>query len=190
MYACLKGLSNSPEGLVHRVFSVFIFNSQDQLLLHQCGKTKINFPLYWTNSCCSHPLLYETQEGIIEEAKDRTLFELGINIKQYTHSTELVIKVLYKAFYDEYWGEYELDYLIFITIMTQNIEINQNLEEINDVKWINRQNASEFVKSSSKISPWFKRIVEQTDFIEWWKLFVEGAPVQWDLKNIISLTGN
>ena len=62
--------------------------------------------------------------------------------------------------------------------MTQNIEINQNLEEINDVKWINRQNASEFVKSSSKISPWFKRIVEQTDFIEWWKLFVEGTPVQ------------
>ena len=48
--------SNIKAGLLHRAFSVFLFNTQGQLLLQQRAAAKITFPLCWTNTCCSHPL--------------------------------------------------------------------------------------------------------------------------------------
>jgi len=55
---------NIKEGLLHRAFSVFLFNSKGELLLQQRAQEKITFPLYWTNTCCSHPLYYlsDTQD--------------------------------------------------------------------------------------------------------------------------------
>ena len=49
-------VSNIKAGLLHRAFSVFLFNTQGQLLLQQRAAAKITFPLCWTNTCCSHPL--------------------------------------------------------------------------------------------------------------------------------------
>lgn len=43
-------------GLLHRAFSVFLFNSENKLLLQQRASSKITFPDVWTNTCCSHPL--------------------------------------------------------------------------------------------------------------------------------------
>lgn len=68
---------------LHRAFSVFLFNTKDELLLQQRSSTKITFPNYFTNSCCSHPL-YEiehernTLEGAKAAACRRLSFELGI----------------------------------------------------------------------------------------------------------------
>ena len=45
-----------PRGLLHRAFSVFLFNEQNQLLLQQRASSKITFPGVWTNTCCSHQL--------------------------------------------------------------------------------------------------------------------------------------
>ena len=45
----------------HRAFSAFIFNQNNELLIHQRSDKKITFPLYWTNSCCSHPLYTEEE---------------------------------------------------------------------------------------------------------------------------------
>ena len=47
---------NIKKGLLHRAFSVFLFNSEGKLLLQQRAAAKITFPLCWTNTCCSHPL--------------------------------------------------------------------------------------------------------------------------------------
>ena len=71
-------------GILHRAFSVFLFNSKKELLLQQRSSSKITFPNYFTNSCCSHPR-YNAEE-IIEEnclgvklaAQRRLKFELGI----------------------------------------------------------------------------------------------------------------
>eukprot|EP00456_Euglypha_rotunda_P034128 TRINITY_DN2632_c0_g1_i6.p1 TRINITY_DN2632_c0_g1~~TRINITY_DN2632_c0_g1_i6.p1 ORF type:complete len:136 (+),score=27.41 TRINITY_DN2632_c0_g1_i6:308-715(+) len=52
---------NIRTGMLHRAFSVFLFNSKGQLLLQQRAKTKITFPEYWTNTCCSHPLHVEEE---------------------------------------------------------------------------------------------------------------------------------
>ncbi len=45
-----------PQGLLHRAFSVFLFNQDNKLLLQQRALSKITFPGVWTNTCCSHPL--------------------------------------------------------------------------------------------------------------------------------------
>lgn len=45
-----------PRGLLHRAFSIFLFNEQNQLLLQQRANSKITFPGVWTNTCCSHQL--------------------------------------------------------------------------------------------------------------------------------------
>lgn len=49
-------MENIEKGLLHRAFSVFIFNEQGELLLQQRATEKITFPDLWTNTCCSHPL--------------------------------------------------------------------------------------------------------------------------------------
>lgn len=60
---------NIDRGLVHRAFSVFLFDSQNRLLLQQRAAKKITFPNMWTNTCCSHPLNVPEEAGIeIEEA--------------------------------------------------------------------------------------------------------------------------
>src|SRR5688572_25850433 len=52
---------NIRKGLLHRAFSVFLFNSEKKLLLQQRSDKKITFPLYWANTCCSHPLYTESE---------------------------------------------------------------------------------------------------------------------------------
>lgn len=58
-------MSNISTGLLHRAFSVFLFDSQNRLLLQQRATEKITFPDMWTNTCCSHPL--NTPSELIEE---------------------------------------------------------------------------------------------------------------------------
>ena len=71
-YASHRFIPEQPRGLLHRAFSVFLFNADDKLLLQQRASTKITFPSLWTNTCCSHPLYgYEptevdTPEGIAD----------------------------------------------------------------------------------------------------------------------------
>ena len=69
----VEGHQNSynKTGYAHRAFSVFLFNQNNELLLHQRSQDKITFPMLWTNSCCSHPLM--TPEELVEEN------HLGIN---------------------------------------------------------------------------------------------------------------
>jgi isopentenyl-diphosphate delta-isomerase len=60
-------MENINKGLLHRAFSVFLFNSENKLLLQQRANEKITFPDLWTNTCCSHPL--NTPLELEEEAQ-------------------------------------------------------------------------------------------------------------------------
>ena len=62
-------------GLLHRAFSLFIFNDRGELLVQQRSAAKRLWPLYWSNSCCSHPRRAETMEAAIHR---RLYEELGI----------------------------------------------------------------------------------------------------------------
>jgi isopentenyl-diphosphate delta-isomerase len=83
-------MENINKGLLHRAFSVFLFNSENKLLLQQRADEKITFPDMWTNTCCSHPLAvpgelgYELEDSIagVKQAAQRKLeHELGIAAK-------------------------------------------------------------------------------------------------------------
>ena len=80
--------SGRPKGLLHRAFSVFLFNARNQLLLQQRASSKITFPSVWTNTCCSHPLHgYDPTE--VEDLKDaeagRTPATINAAIRKLDH---------------------------------------------------------------------------------------------------------
>ena len=176
----------SPDGHPHRAFSIFLFDQSENLLVQQRSAKKITFPLHWTNTCCGHPIKHDYQEGIIKEAIDRLLYEIGIEINPLTFRSELIAKVLYRAKADDYWGEYELDYLIFIKA-TQKVNWKINFEEVQDVNWVNRDNLLDFVKNTEKVTPWFRKIVQQTEFLQWWKTFMTKNLETFNPENIIFL---
>jgi isopentenyl-diphosphate delta-isomerase len=51
---------------LHRAFSVFLFNSDGKMLIQRRAEEKVLFPLYWTNTCCSHPLHTEAELGNLD----------------------------------------------------------------------------------------------------------------------------
>lgn len=79
-------LNLTANGMLHRAFSVFLFNSRNELLLQQRSATKITFPNYYTNSCCSHPRFNDEEmnieSGIKVAAQRRMDFELGVQKAQ------------------------------------------------------------------------------------------------------------
>lgn len=58
-------VSNIRQGMLHRAFSVFLFNSERKLLMQQRAAQKVTYPMYWTNTCCSHPL--NSPDEVVEE---------------------------------------------------------------------------------------------------------------------------
>lgn len=83
-HECHKLKDQNDIGMLHRAFSVFLFNSRKELLLQQRSRFKVTFPNYFTNTCCSHPS-YDKDEleekndlGIKLAAQRRMNFELGV----------------------------------------------------------------------------------------------------------------
>lgn len=81
-------MTNIYKGLLHRAFSVFLFNDENRLLLQQRADEKITFPGMWTNTCCSHPLAITSElghdfvssvEGAKNAAQRKLDHELGIS---------------------------------------------------------------------------------------------------------------
>lgn len=80
-------IENIENGLLHRAFSVFLFDKDNRLLLQQRASEKFTFPEMWTNTCCSHPLAIPREMGFdlissitgVQRAAQRKLsHELGI----------------------------------------------------------------------------------------------------------------
>lgn len=110
-------MPNIEKGLLHRAFSVFLFNSQNELLLQQRATEKITFPDMWTNTCCSHPLgipgeggaeLAESIMGVKRAAQRKLDHELGIPASQVPiENFKFLTRIHYKASSCEKWGEHE-----------------------------------------------------------------------------------
>ncbi|KAF7133330.1 hypothetical protein RHSIM_Rhsim09G0130100 [Rhododendron simsii] len=184
--------------MLHRAFSVFLFNSKYELLLQQRSATKVTFPLVWTNTCCSHPLYRESELidqnalGVRNAAQRKLLDELGIPaedvpVDQFTP----LGRILYKAPSDGKWGEHELDYLLFIV---RDVNVHPNPDEVADIKYVNREELKELLRKVDagegglKLSPWFRLIVDNFLF-KWWE-HVEKGTIQEaaDMKTIHKLT--
>ncbi|XP_043722824.1 isopentenyl-diphosphate Delta-isomerase I [Telopea speciosissima] len=197
-YNCHLMEKIESENLLHRAFSVFLFNSKYELLLQQRSSTKVTFPLVWTNTCCSHPLYRESE--LIEEnhlgvrnAAQRKLFdELGIAASDLPLNEFIPLgRILYKAPSDGKWGEHELDYLLFIV---RDVNVNPNPDEVSSVRYVNRDQLRELLQKADageeglKLSPWFRLVVDNFLF-KWWNHVEKGTLQQAaDMKTIHKLS--
>lgn len=149
-------MKNISTGMLHRAFSVLLFNSKNECLLTQRASTKITFPNYFTNACCSHPLSNELESdeknaiGIRRAAQRRLNIELGIKetdapIDEFIYLT----RILYKAQSNgNLWGEHEIDYIL---ILKKDIEIKPNPNEVSYVKFLNKDDFKAKIGSYSCI---------------------------------------
>ncbi|KAK4671135.1 isopentenyl-diphosphate delta-isomerase idi1 [Podospora pseudoanserina] len=168
-------MTNIDKGLLHRAFSVFLFNDKNELLLQQRASEKITFPDMWTNTCCSHPLhmasetgsnLEDSVLGVKNAARRKLDHELGIKKEQVPlEDFHFLTRIHYKAPSDGKWGEHEIDYILFIKA---NVDLNPNPNEVKDVQYVSAEKLKQlFEDPSLKFTPWFKLICNSMLF-EWW----------------------
>ncbi|ERE80404.1 isopentenyl-diphosphate Delta-isomerase 1-like protein [Cricetulus griseus] len=166
---------NIDKGLLHRAFSVFLFNTENKLLLQQRSDAKITFPGCFTNSCCSHPLSNpgELEEndaiGVKRAAQRRLKAELGIPLEEVDpNEMHYLTRIYYKAQSDGIWGEHEIDYILFLK---KNVTLNPDPNEIKSYCYVSKEELKELVKKAAsgevKLTPWFKIIVD-TFLFKWW----------------------
>ncbi|KAI9280668.1 isopentenyl-diphosphate delta-isomerase [Sporodiniella umbellata] len=165
-------MTNIETGLLHRAFSVFLFDSQNRLLLQQRATEKITFPDMWTNTCCSHPLntpselIEEDHLGVRTAAQRKLEHELGIDPSQVPlDKFKYLTRIHYVAPSDGQWGEHEIDYILF---MKATVDVNINPNEIRDYKYVTAQELQDMFKDPSiPMTPWFKLICN-TFLFKWW----------------------
>ncbi|MBO6606051.1 isopentenyl-diphosphate Delta-isomerase [Psychroserpens sp.] len=139
------------KAVLHRAFSVFIFNEKHELMLQQRAKHKYHSPLLWTNTCCSHQRVGETN---IEAGKRRLQEEMGfaVDLKETT-------SFIYKAPFDNGLTEHEFDHVM---VGYYNGEPIINPDEVESWKWM----SLDAVKVDMTLHPdtytaWFKIIFDK-----------------------------
>ena len=144
----MEKMQAHENALLHRAFSVFLFNDKGEMLLQQRAAGKYHSPLQWTNACCSHPRENETY---LDAAKRRLQEELGI-------SAELTerFNFLYKADVGQGLWEHELDYVF---TGEYNGDFALNPEEVADIKYISIDELKrEIEEFPERYTEWFKII--------------------------------
>lgn len=139
------------EGVLHRAFSVFLFNDKGEMLLQRRAATKYHSPNRWTNAVCSHPREGETY---YQAAKRRLMEELGIeaNISEKFH-------FIYKADVGQGLWEHELDY-VFVGNYIGDFQLNA--EEVSEVRYISMQDLEkEITENPDDFTEWFKIILKE-----------------------------
>ncbi len=160
--------------MLHRAFSVFLFNSKNELLLQQRAGVKITFPYVWANTCCSHPLyvkdelIEENAMGVKNAAVRKLDHELGIKDVDVT-DLHFLHKIKYEACQDATWGEHEIDWLLFAR---KDVEMNLNPNEIESLRFVTPDDLRQMFKDQEagkvQLSPWFQAIAERFLF-GWWE---------------------
>jgi isopentenyl-diphosphate delta-isomerase len=138
------------KGLLHRAFSVVLFNSSGELLLQKRSKSKYHSGGLWTNTCCSHPL---PEESMKEAVRKRLVHEMGINLQP-----EFAFKFIYKTPLDKNLTEYEFDH-VFIGTFDGTPVINK--EEVEEWKFMNINSLREDMRHYPEAyTVWFKLILD------------------------------
>jgi len=139
------------KGVLHRAFSVFIFNDNEELLLQQRALNKYHSPGLWTNTCCSHQ---RDGEDSVHAGIRRLQEEMG-----FTTTLKKTTSFIYKAPFDNGLTEHEFDHIL---VGRFNGTPDINPEEVAQWKWM----PLEEVKNDIEVHPelytiWFKIIFEK-----------------------------
>jgi len=192
-YNCHKFAPGQPRGLLHRAFSVLLFDADNRLLLQQRASSKITFPEIWTNTCCSHPLygmkpceVDEPEEiaagdpkGVKAAAVRKLGHELGIPGAELDASR---FKFLTRMHYwaadvgtygpDAIWGEHEIDHILLYRLNPgEKLTLKPNPEEVKATRWLDQTELKEAMAGKRDMplwSPWF-RIIAGRFLDSWWQ---------------------
>ncbi|QAR30690.1 isopentenyl-diphosphate Delta-isomerase [Ornithobacterium rhinotracheale] len=139
------------EGVLHRAFSVFVFNDKNETLLQQRAHGKYHSPGLWTNTCCSHPRENETY---IDAAHRRIQEEMGFDC-----DLKPAFHFIYRADVGQGLIEHELDYVFVGNFDGTPIP---NPEEVADFKWISMDDlVKDVAQNPQNYTEWFKIILNQ-----------------------------
>lgn len=136
------------DGLLHRAFSIFIFNDEGELLMHKRAGSKYHSPGLWTNTCCSHQL---SMNGEMQYIHNRLRKEMGID-------TELafLFKHHYRAEFENTLVENEYDHVYF---GIYNADPVPDPEEVSDWSWNDCDSLLHEIKiHPDEYSYWFKEL--------------------------------
>jgi isopentenyl-diphosphate Delta-isomerase len=137
------------KGLLHRAFSILIFNSNGEMLIQKRATSKYHSGGLWTNACCSHP---QPDEPIEVATRRRLKFEMGIDLQP-----EYAYKFIYKTPLDRNLVEHELDHVFTATF---NGIPDVNPEEVEEWKYASIQDLRRDIKlHPEKYTYWFKVIL-------------------------------
>jgi len=139
------------EGILHRAFSVFIFNSEGKWLLQQRAVGKYHSAGLWTNSCCGHP-----QEGdeTGEAARNRLNYEMGLDC-----DLRNIFNFTYRASLENGLVEHEFDH-VFIGFSDELPRVNP--EEVSGWRMVSIEDLREEIEAGeSRFTEWFKMVYER-----------------------------
>ncbi len=154
-----KAACHDGEGVLHRAFSLFIFNDDGHLLLQRRSLDKRLWPGFWSNSCCSHP---RRGEKLGEAVQRRLLEELGM-----TSQFEFLFKFVYYAPFGDVGAEREL---CSVFIGRSNDPVRANTNEIAETRWITAADLDDALSGNAgDYTPWLQ--------LEWPKVRVVFAEV-------------
>jgi isopentenyl-diphosphate Delta-isomerase len=139
-------LEAHQKALLHRAFSVFIFNSKGELLLQQRAKSKYHSAGLWTNTCCSHP---RPNELVLDAAKRRLDEEMGMVLE-----LEKKFDFIYKTPFDNDLTEYEFDH-VFVGYTDDDPILNS--DEVESFKWKSIEEIkTDLILFPHSFTSWFK----------------------------------
>jgi isopentenyl-diphosphate Delta-isomerase len=142
----MEKMEAHEKAILHRAFSIFVFNQHNELMLQQRALTKYHSPGLWTNTCCSHPRIGET---LLEAGHRRLQEEMGFDCK-----LEKIFDFIYKAELDKGLTEHEFDHVLFGRF-TESPQINP--DEVHHWKWMNMEAiASDMQANPDSYTIWFK----------------------------------
>ena len=145
----MEKMEAHKKGLLHRAFSVLLFNDSGELLLQKRSGSKYHSPGLWTNTCCSHPRI---NESVLDAGYRRLQEEMGI-----TASLEKSFDFIYKAQLDKGIVEHEFDHVL---IGKFNDKPSINPDEVDSWLYMHPEKIlREFEANPENWTEWFKIIL-------------------------------
>ena len=144
------------KGLLHRAFSVFIFNSKGEMLLQKRAMDKYHSGGLWSNACCSHPV---PGEEILLAAQKRLKEEMGFEAQ-----LEKLFDFIYEVKFDNHLKEHEFDH-VFVGEYDGEVSINK--EEASDFCFKDVKEISQSLqKHPQEYTAWFRLAFPKAE--QWW----------------------
>ena len=134
----MSKLDAHKKGILHRAFSAFILNNNNEIMLQKRAYNKYHSAGLWTNTCCSHQ---REGENSIEAGKRRLEEEMGFETE-----LKIITSFIYKVKFENGLTEHELDYLLIGKFFKSPVI---NKQEVADWKWM----GIELIADDIKLNP-------------------------------------